>query len=101
MLRLVKYLWEDLYPALLAFGMSAYAIVWGSKHRTRLRLKISVKRSVFGIERLDLGLANATFDSWRHIRRVFTPTEAAAASIIYGLFVGFVIYKRTRHKNFN
>lgn len=30
---------------------------------------------------------------------VFTPTEAAAVSAIYGLFVGFFIYKRLKFKN--
>ena len=29
---------------------------------------------------------------------VFTPTEAAAVSVVYGLFVGIFIYKELRSK---
>ena len=30
---------------------------------------------------------------------VFTPTEAAAVSVVYGLFVGMVIYKEVKFKD--
>ena len=30
---------------------------------------------------------------------IFTPTEAAAVSVVYGLFVGMVIYKEVKFKD--
>lgn len=79
---------------LLAFGMSAYAIMWGSKHKDtiktqRFQLKeafLALKDSIWALL-MPLLILGGIYGG------VFTPTEAAAVSIIYGLFVGFVIYK--------
>ena len=46
-----------------------------------------------------LGILNAGHHPWRIYGSVFTPTEAAAVSVVYGLFVGIFIYKEIKLKD--
>ena len=49
--------------------------------------------------RMHSGDFDADHHSGWYLRRLFTPTEAAAVSVVYGLFVGMVIYKEVKFKD--
>ncbi len=80
---------------LLTVSMSVYAVLWGMKHKDMCtRYKFSLR-----------ALARAGKDAiWAIFMPVIilggiysglcTPTEAAIIACVYGLFVGFVIYKQ-------
>ena len=79
---------------LLTIGMAVYAGVWGFRHRKQLN------KTAFSWS----GLKDALADSvWAMIMPViilggiyggvFTPTEAAGVAVLYGLFIGFVVYR--------
>lgn len=80
---------------LLVVAMSAYAIIWGIKHPN------SCTRYKFSIKGVLVALKNAIWALFMPIiilggiySGLFTPTEAAAVACVYGLFVGFVIYRQ-------
>lgn len=80
---------------LLTAGMSVYAVIWGSKH------KDIVKRYPFSLKEVGRAFKDAI---WAILMPVIilggiysgicTPTEAAVIACLYGLFVGFVVYKQ-------
>jgi len=83
---------------MLAGGMSVYGIIYGAKH-VRERHKFSIKGVgkalvdsiwALGMPLIILGGIYGGF---------FTPTEAAAVSVIYGLFVGVFVYKEINIKD--
>ena len=79
---------------MLALGMGVYAIIFGIKSGSQL------KTHKFSLKALGKAFVDAI---WAIIMPVivlggiyggiFTPTEAAAVSCVYGFFVGLVIYK--------
>lgn len=83
---------------LLAAGMSVYAVYYGKKNKLQTtpfalhRLRIAFVKSLWalGMPIIILGGIYAG---------IFTPTEAAAISVVYGLFVGTVVYKQISIKS--
>lgn len=83
---------------LLAAGMSVYAVYYGEKNKLQTtpfslhRLRIAFVKSLWalGMPIIILGGIYAG---------IFTPTEAAAISVVYGLFVGTVVYKQINIKS--
>ncbi|GHS96692.1 hypothetical protein AGMMS50276_15480 [Synergistales bacterium] len=84
---------------MLASGMSIYAVGYGIVHRHEIR------RRTFSVKEL----ARAIVDSvWAMVMPaivlggiyggVFTPTEAAAVAVVYGLIVGLFVYKELNLK---
>ncbi|GHU36657.1 hypothetical protein AGMMS50256_33570 [Betaproteobacteria bacterium] len=78
---------------LLAGGMAVYSVIYGIKHK-------EIQRDKFSIVELRKAFISSI---WALIMPgivlggiyggVFTPTEAAAVSVAYGLFIGFFVYR--------
>ena len=80
---------------LLTVAMSVYAVIWGIKHPA------NCKRYAFSVKGVLVALKNAIWALFMPIiilggiySGLFTPTEAAAVACVYGLFVGFVVYRQ-------
>ena len=84
---------------LLTLGFSVYAFIYGKKHvtaRTPFVLKNvwkTFKQAVWGLM-MPLIILGGIYGG------IFTPTEAAAIASVYGIFVGFVIYRELDIKKF-
>jgi len=85
--------------ALLAAGMSAYAFYYGKRY-----LKITKR---FSLREIGTSFVDAIWALGMPLiilggiyGGVFTPTEAAAVACLYGLLVGFFIYKELTFKIF-
>ena len=79
---------------LLAFGMSVYSVLWGVKHRDQIMIqKFEIKEVFVALKDSFWALLMPILILGGIYGGVFTPTEAAAVSIVYGLFVGFIVYK--------
>jgi C4-dicarboxylate transporter DctM subunit len=82
---------------LLAAGMSIYALIYGRKH-------FKAKRT-FDIKEVFLCFKKAIWALFMPViilggiyGSIFTPTEAAAVSVFYALFVGIFIYKELSYR---
>lgn len=80
---------------LLTVSMSVYAVIWGTKH------KDMCTRYKFSFRALARAGKNAIWAIFMPIiilggiySGLCTPTEAAIIACVYGLFVGFVVYKQ-------
>jgi C4-dicarboxylate transporter DctM subunit len=79
---------------LLTVGMAVYAGIWGFRHRKELRkrkfswseLKSAFAKSIWAMI-MPLIILGGIYGG------VFTPTEAAGVAVLYGLFIGFVVYR--------
>ena len=83
---------------MLAGGMSIYAVIYGRKNLKNVTKKFSwaelgrsFKSSIWALGMPGIVLGGI-------YGGVFTPTEAAAVSIVYGLFVGAFIYRELNPK---
>ena len=82
---------------ILAFGMSLYAIYYGHKNNIK-RVPFSFENVVNSFKKAIWALGMPIIILGGIYGGVFTPTEAAAVSILYGLIVGFLIYKELNGK---
>lgn len=84
---------------LMTLLFSVYAFIYGKRHvksRTRFNLKVAGKNflsAVWGLL-MPLIILGGIYGGF------FTPTEAAAIASVYGIFVGFVIYRELKLKSF-
>lgn len=78
---------------LLAGSMGIYAIYYGKKHLSHLRYPFSFKQIWETLKKAVWALGMPIIILGGIYSGVFTPTEAAAVSILYGLIVGFLVYK--------
>lgn len=79
---------------MLAGGMGAYAVFYGIRHKHQIRQR------KFSLPELGRALADSV---WAMLMPfivlggiysgVFTPTEAAAVAVVYGLLIGFIVYR--------
>lgn len=83
---------------MLTAAMSVYAVLWGKKHPEVSTYKFSLKT-------LGKAFVDAIWAIFMPViilggiySGIFTPTEAAIVACVYGLFVGFVVYKQLTWK---
>jgi len=78
---------------ILAGVMGIYAIYYGKKHLSHLRYPFSFKQIWKTFKKAIWALGMPIIILGGIYSGIFTPTEAAAVSIFYGLIVGFLVYK--------
>lgn len=83
-------------PGILLTGsMSVYAILWGVKNPgVCTRYKFSVKGALIAFKNAIWALFMPIIILGGIYSGKFTPTEAAVIACVYGLFVGFVVYRQ-------
>lgn len=84
---------------LLTASMSVYAVLWGMKHPDLCtRYKFSLKGTLIAFKNAIWALFMPIIILGGIYSGFFTPTEAAVVACIYGLFVGFVVYRQLNLK---
>lgn len=83
-------------PGILLTGsMSVYAILWGVKHPgICTRYEFSLHGALVAFKNAIWALFMPIIILGGIYSGAFTPTEAAIVACVYGLFVGFVVYKQ-------
>ncbi len=90
-----------LVPGLLmGFALMVVALLAGSKSDLKTLPKASRKERWLAFKDAFWGLMMPVIILGGIYGGIFTPTEAAAVSVVYGLFVGIFIYKKIRLKEF-
>ncbi|MPM63869.1 C4-dicarboxylate TRAP transporter large permease protein DctM [bioreactor metagenome] len=80
---------------LLTASMSVYAVLWGVKHPgVCTRYKFTLKGALVAFKDAIWALFMPIIILGGIYSGAFTPTEAAIVACVYGLFVGFVIYRQ-------
>lgn len=87
-------------PGIMLTGaMSVYAVMWGKKNKDICTVyKFSFKKLVEAFKDAIWALFMPVIILGGIYSGLFTPTEAAIVACVYGLFVGFVIYKQLTWK---
>lgn len=83
---------------ILAFVMGIYGVCYGIKHPEIRRHKFSLKKLWDAFKDAILALLMPGIVLGGIYGGIFTPTEAAAVSIVYGLIVGCFVYKEINIK---
>jgi len=90
-----------LVPGLLmGFALMVVALLVGRKSDLKTLPKASRKERWLAFKDAFWGLMMPVIILGGIYGGIFTPTEAAAVSVVYGLFVGIFIYKKIRLKEF-
>ena len=90
-----------LVPGLLmGFALMVVALLVGRKSDLKTLPKASRKERRLAFKDAFWGLMMPVIILGGIYGGIFTPTEAAAVSVVYGLFVGIFIYKKIRLKEF-
>ena len=90
-----------LIPGLLmGFALMVVALLVGRKSDLKTLPKASRKERWLAFKDAFWGLMMPVIILGGIYGGIFTPTEAAAVSVVYGLFVGIFIYKKIRLKEF-
>lgn len=90
-----------LVPGLLmGFALMVVALLAGRKSDLKTLPKASRKERWLAFKDAFWGLMMPVIILGGIYGGIFTPTEAAAVSVVYGLFVGIFIYKKIRLKEF-
>ena len=90
-----------LVPGLLmGFALMVVALLVGRKSDLKTLPKASRKEHWLAFKDAFWGLMMPVIILGGIYGGIFTPTEAAAVSVVYGLFVGIFIYKKIRLKEF-
>ena len=90
-----------LIPGLLmGFALMVVALLGGRKSDLKTLPKASRKERWLAFKDAFWGLMMPVIILGGIYGGIFTPTEAAAVSVVYGLFVGIFIYKKIRLKEF-
>ena len=90
-----------LVPGLLmGFALMVVALLVGRKSNLKTLPKASRKERWLAFKDAFWGLMMPVIILGGIYGGIFTPTEAAAVSVVYGLFVGIFIYKKIRLKEF-
>lgn len=90
-----------LVPGLLmGFALMVVALLAGRKSDLKTLPKASRKERWLAFKDAFWGLIMPVIILGGIYGGIFTPTEAAAVSVVYGLFVGIFIYKKIRLKEF-
>lgn len=90
-----------LVPGLLmGFALMVVALVVGRKAKLKTLPKASGKERWAAFKDAFWGLMMPVIILGGIYGGIFTPTEAAAVSVVYGLFVGIFIYKKIKLKEF-
>lgn len=90
-----------LVPGLLmGFALMVVALLVGRKSDLKTLPKASRKERWLAFKDAFWGLIMPVIILGGIYGGIFTPTEAAAVSVVYGLFVGIFIYKKIRLKEF-
>ena len=90
-----------LVPGLLmGFALMVVALLVGRKSDLKTLTKASRKERWLAFKDAFWGLMMPVIILGGIYGGIFTPTEAAAVSVVYGLFVGIFIYKKIRLKEF-
>ena len=85
---------------IMGIGLMIVALVVGRKSDLKTLPKASKKERWAAFKDAFWGLMMPVIILGGIYGGIFTPTEAAAVSVVYGLFVGVFIYKKIRFKEF-
>ena len=85
---------------LMGFALMVVALLVGRKSDLKTLPKASRKERWLAFKDAFWGLMMPVIILGGIYGGIFTPTEAAAVSVVYGLFVGIFIYKKIRLKEF-
>ena len=85
---------------IMGIGLMIVALVVGRKSDLKTLPKASKKERWAAFKDAFCGLMMPVIILGGIYGGIFTPTEAAAVSVVYGLFVGVFIYKKIRFKEF-
>ena len=85
---------------IMGIGLMIVALVVGRKSDLKTLPKASKKERWAAFKDAFWGLMMPVIILCGIYGGIFTPTEAAAVSVVYGLFVGVFIYKKIRFKEF-